>query len=128
MICPRCGVVNKSGQSTCSRCAGSLAPSPANARHPHPVLPITKRAEVTLHRARGTGGPGGTVKASPFGPTATAAGAAPPPGPGPAHGDIYLLATERSTGQPAPPEALSGQPETALGERRGRMAIGLSGA
>ena len=126
MICPRCGVVNQSGQTTCSRCSGSLAPSPTSARRPHPVLPITKRAAVTVHRARRTGDPAGTVN-SLFGPAATA-GAAPSPGSGPAHADIYLLATERSTGQPAPPEALVGQSETSLGERRGRRAIGLSGA
>jgi len=130
MTCPRCGVVNKAGQTTCSRCSGSLAPSPTDARRPHPVLPITKRAEVTLHRARRTVDQGGAVKASTSGPAATAAGvgASPPPGPASAHAEIYLLATERSTGQPAPPDAVSGPAETSLGERRGRMAIGLSGA
>jgi hypothetical protein len=88
------------------------------------VLPITRRAEVTLHRAGGAG----AGRASPVGASHTSAGAPPQPLLGAAYGDIYLLATERSTGQPAPPEALSGQTETALGERRGRRAIGLSGA
>jgi hypothetical protein len=90
------------------------------------VLPITKRAEVMLRRAGGSGDPPGAMKASPAGPAITPAGAAPQPGP--VHAEIYLLATERSTGQPAPPEAQPGQTETALGDRRGRMAIGLSGA
>jgi hypothetical protein len=89
------------------------------------VLPITRRAEVTMHRAGVTSG---TVKTAPAGMAHPSAGAAPQPGPGAAHSDIYLLATERSTGQPAPPEALMGQTEPAVGERRGRMAIGLSGA
>jgi hypothetical protein len=127
MICPRCGVMNKPGQSACSRCSGSLAPSPVEARRPHPVLPITKRAEVKLRRAGGTGDSAGAMKASPHGPARGSAVAAPPAGAGPVPSEIYLLATERSTGQPAPPE-LSGQVGTALGERRGRMAIGLSGA
>ena len=127
MICPRCGVMNKSGQPTCSRCSGSLAPAPPDARLPHPVLPITKRAEVMLRRAGG-GDPPGTIKASAAGSVVTPAATASPPGPGPVPAEIYLLATERSTGQPAPPEAQPGQTETALGERRGRVAIGLSGA
>ena len=59
---------------------------------------------------------------------AGSAGTATQSVPGAAQSDIYLLATERSTGQPAPPEALGGQTESAMGERRGRMAIGLSGA
>jgi hypothetical protein len=92
------------------------------------VLPITKRAEVTLRRARGSGDPAGAMKASAAGLAPSTAGAGPQPVPGPGQAEIYLLATERSTGQPAPPEALPGQSETALGERRGRMAIGLSGA
>jgi len=120
--------MNKSGQATCSRCSGSLAPAPPDARPSHPVLPITKRAEVMLRRARGSGGPPGATNASPAGPVATPAGTAPQSAPGPVHAEIYLLATERSTGQPAPPEAPPGQPETALGDRRGRIAIGLSGA
>ncbi|MGA3220664.1 MAG: hypothetical protein ABSE77_16545 [Acidimicrobiales bacterium] len=120
--------MNKSGQPTCSRCSGSLAPAPPDARLPHPVLPITKRAEVMLRRAGGSGGPTGAMKASPAGQGITSAGAPAQSAPGPVHAEIYLLATERPTGQPAPPEAQAGQTETALGERRGRMAIGLSGA
>ena len=88
------------------------------------MLPITKRAEVMLRRAGGSAGPAAAPPASAAGP----AGAATQPVPGAAQSDIYLLATERSTGQPAPPEALGGQTESAIGERRGRMAIGLSGA
>jgi hypothetical protein len=121
--------MNKPGQQSCSRCSGSLAPSPAQGRQPHPVLPITRRAEVTRHRAGITGdGAAGTLKAPPAGLGRTSAGPAPQAAPGTGHADIYLLATDRSTGQPAPPEALSAPTETALGERRGRMAIGLSGA
>ena len=118
--------MNKSGQATCSRCSGSLAPAPPNGRLPHPVLPITKRAEVMLRRAGAETRPGD--KASAAGPVVTPAATASPPGPGPVPAEIYLLATERSTGQPAPPEAQPGQTEPALGERRGRVAIGLSGA
>ena len=125
MICPRCGVTNKAGQPACSRCSGSLAPAPPDTRRPHPVLPITRRAEVMLRRAGGHADPGRAPAASVAGPVPSAAG---PPAPGPLQGEIYLLATERSTGQPAPPEALGGAAEPALGERRGRMAIGLSGA
>ncbi len=123
MICPRCGVMNRPGQPACSRCAGSLAPAPPDARSPHPVLPITNRAEVMLRRAGGSAGPATAPPAS-----AASAGAATQPALGAVQSDIYLLATERSTGQPAPPEALGGQTESAIGERRGRMAIGLSGA
>jgi hypothetical protein len=76
---------------------------------------------------RRAGGAAG-LAAAPSHSAAPSAGTAPYPVPGAAQSDIYLLATERSTGQPAPPEALGGQTESALGERRGRMAIGLSGA
>jgi hypothetical protein len=77
-----------------------------------------------LRRAGGSTGPAPALPAS----AAGTAGAATQAVPGAAQNDIYLLASERSTGQPAPPEALGGQTESAMGERRGRMAIGLSGA
>jgi hypothetical protein len=128
MICPRCGVTGKSGQPTCSRCAGSLAPAPPDTRRPHPVLPITARAEVMLRRAGGNADPGGAIAAANAGAAPSSTGTAAPSAPSPHQGEIYLLATERSTGQPAPPEALGGQTEPAVGDRRGRMAIGLSGA
>ena len=128
MICPRCGVTNKPGQPACSRCSGSLAPAPPDTRRPHPVLPITRRAEVMLRRASGNADPGRAAAASVAGPAPGTAGSTGSSAPNVVQGEIYLLATERSTGQPAPPEALGGQTEPALGDRRGRVAIGLSGA
>jgi hypothetical protein len=88
------------------------------------VLPITKRAEVLQRRAGGSTGPASSSPASVPGPAGAVAQAVT----GAAQSEIYLLASERSTGQPAPPEALGAQTETAVAERRGRMAIGLSGA
>ncbi len=48
MICPRCGVTTSSGQAaSCTRCSGSLGPSPArNDRRPPPGVPVTNRAEA----------------------------------------------------------------------------------
>jgi hypothetical protein len=47
---------------------------------------------------------------------------------GAAIGDLYLLAAERSTGQPPPPDGPVGPAELVRSERPGRVAIGLSGA
>jgi hypothetical protein len=42
--------------------------------------------------------------------------------------ELYLLAAERSTGQPPPPEVPVTQDEPVRSERPARVAIGLSGA
>ena len=44
MMCPRCGIYNQSGRSSCSRCSGLLAPAPVGDGRPLPaVLPVTHR-------------------------------------------------------------------------------------
>lgn len=123
MICPRCGVLNAPGRSACSRCSGLLAPASARDNRPlPPVLPITKRAELTLGRAT-TAGAAGIGGRRP-GPT-LGAGLEAPELP---VTELYLLAADRSTGQPAPPPAPLGQGEPARADRPGRVAIGLSSA
>jgi hypothetical protein len=126
MTCPRCGVVNALGRTTCQRCSGSLAPASGAGGGPPAIVPITNRAERAARRAGvpGPAGQGYPVSAL-YAPPAALAPANPP---SPVALEIYLLASERSTGQPAPPDASSGPAEAPLGERRGRMAIGLSGA
>jgi hypothetical protein len=106
-----------------------------------PVLPVTKRAELTTGRATmppaATAGAG--VGGNPSGPALATPGAAieqagiEPTSSGPtaiepAGGDLYLLSTERSTGQPAPPAALLSQSERLTADRPGRLAVGLSRA
>jgi hypothetical protein len=82
---------------------------------PPPAQPGQQRPAVEQH-AGGQRGP--TVAAR----AADAAEA------GPGTADIYLMSSERDTGQPAPPE-LPGSPSGNLrGERPARVAIGLSGA
>jgi hypothetical protein len=51
-----------------------------------------------------------------------------PSGLGAPAGDLYLLAAERSTGQPPPPDEPAGPSEPPRSERPTRVAIGLSGA
>ena len=41
---------------------------------------------------------------------------------------LYLLSTERSTGQPAPPEGALNKSERLGADRPGRLAVGLSRA
>jgi hypothetical protein len=42
--------------------------------------------------------------------------------------DLYLLEAERSTGQPAPPDASLGLSDPVQASRRGRITVGLSRA
>jgi hypothetical protein len=142
MICPRCGVVNASERDSCTRCSGSLLPPSARDDRPlPPVLPVTKRAElraglgsVAAPASAGTGAGG-----HPSGPTPAPPGAAidsaaigsaaiDPAAIDPTSGDLYLLSTERSTGQPAPPAAPLSQSESLAADRPGRLAVGLSRA
>ena len=46
----------------------------------------------------------------------------------PAAADLYLLSTDRSTGQPAPPDGPLNQSERLPADRPGRLAVGLSRA
>lgn len=118
MICPRCGTTNAPGRATCVRCSGSLAPPPevtAPASAVPPVLPVTRRAEIATGRATPKQSPRPAASKSP-GPVAQWS---------PEH--IYLLAHDRCTGQPAPPEvppAPVGHTRSGLG---GLVAMGLSG-
>lgn len=116
MTCPRCGVTNGPERSACVRCGGSLAAPPVRDDRPlPPVLPVTKRSELAMGRSHG-----GTGRPTPV----------PAEGPGEPGGDLYLLASERSTGQPPPPPGggAPGQRELAHADVPGRVAIGLSGA
>jgi hypothetical protein len=70
---------------------------------------------TTNEPALRTGGGGGT-------------GAPVTAGPDPAAAELYLLATDRPTGQPPPPEGALGPAGPQRAERPGRMAVGLSGA
>ncbi|HTW06864.1 MAG TPA: hypothetical protein VME46_05115 [Acidimicrobiales bacterium] len=86
---------------------------------------MTRRAELEAgHARRAAVGPAASTRATgPLGPEATGtAGVANP-------AELYLLAADRPTGQPPPPEAGTGSPGPARPtERPGRMAVGLSGA
>jgi hypothetical protein len=123
MICPRCGVVNPSERQSCTRCSGSLVPPPAQDDRPlPPVMPVTKRAELKV-------GPGATPPPARTGDNAprlavsVQSAVVEPPS-----GDLYLLSTERSTGQPAPPDGPLNQSERLAADRSGRLAVGLSRA
>ena len=95
MICPRCGTVNAGERAACTRCAGSLAAPPPQERPLPGVIPLTRRAELMRQSTRPSG---------PQAPVGTGEGPA-----GTATGDgVYLLASERSTGQPPPPDGLQG--------------------
>ncbi len=137
MICPRCGVVNAPERSSCTRCSGSLAPpSHRDDRPLPPVMPITRRAELKMGRASAPA-PAGAGGSSP--PNAIAGqGAGQDIGqPGASNLDgvaeplaagLYLLSTERSTGQPAPPDGVLNKSERLAADRPGRFAVGLSRA
>jgi hypothetical protein len=124
MICPRCGVTNSADRGSCTRCSGSLAP-PAGRDQPAPPvipIPITRRAELVTGRAPAAAPASVNEPAARAGTGTTVAG--PDPG---AAADLYLLATDRLTGQPPPPEGTLGQGGHQRAERPGRMAVGLSG-
>jgi hypothetical protein len=126
MICPRCGVLNTPEREYCSRCSGSLAPPPSRDDRPlPPVLPITKRAELKLGRTStpAPAGPASTGSAAPY-----AVGAAPVPAVETGGGDLYLLESERSTGQPAPPDGSLAPGDPVRANRRGTITVGLSRA
>jgi len=121
MICPRCGTLNAAERVGCARCAGSLAPPPARPDQPlPPVRPLTRRAELmVLAKADAAGGraPGATTGAV--------------PAPAVAEPGLYLLASERSTGQPEPPGGLHRDAEPAraeAGQRSDRFVPRLSPA
>ena len=121
MICPRCGTLNAAERAGCTRCAGSLAPPPARPDQPlPPVRPLTRRAELmVLAQAHADG-----ERAA--GPTAGAVAA-----PAIAEPGLYLLASERSTGQPEPPGGLHREAEPAraeAGQRNDRFVPRLSPA
>ncbi len=126
MMCPRCGIYNQSGRSSCSRCSGLLAPAPVSDDRPlPPVLPVTKRAELAMGRASSGAALGAAGDATSLpSPTLGAAleTAALP------LTEIYLMEMDRSTGQPAPPPSPHGQGEPARADRPTRVAIGLSRA
>ncbi|MDA8300045.1 MAG: hypothetical protein M0005_00515 [Actinomycetota bacterium] len=77
------------------------------------MLPVTRRAELVMGRAAG-------ASPAPSSPGAQAGGLG--------SGGLYLMASERSTGQPPPPEGVSSQRGPSRAEAPGRIAIGLSGA
>lgn len=120
MICPRCGTLNAADRPGCTRCAGSLAPPPARSDQPlPPVRPLTRRAELMVLAKVDTAGTGPLADAGP-GPAA----AAPESG-------LYLLASQRSTGQPEPPGGLHHEAEPArseAGQRNDRFVPRLSPA
>ncbi len=154
MICPRCGVVNAPDRQSCTRCSGSLVPPPARDDRPlPPVVPVTERAKLkvggplTLSRRRqrlqpqrrAPAAPATAPAAPPVAPGASAPAtsgdsslrpAVPSPGVSaePAAADLYLLSTDRSTGQPAPPDGPLNQSERLAADRPGRLAVGLSRA
>lgn len=119
MICPRCGTINAAGRTACTRCAGQLSPRPALADQPPPgIVPLTRRAELMM-----MGKAERTVPAQ-DGPAA-AEGASPQ------DSGLYLLASERSTGQPEPPGAPARGPEPVregTGQRSDRFVPRLSPA
>jgi hypothetical protein len=123
MICPRCGVVNSAERGSCTRCSGSLARPPARDDGPlPPVLPVTKRAELKSGRASAPPQAGAADSSSR--PVAPAQGAPLEA----VSGDLYLLSTERSTGQPAPPDGSLSQSDRLPADRPARLAVGLSRA
>jgi len=125
-MCPRCGIYNPSGRSSCMRCSGLLAPAPVRDGGPLPyVLPVTKRAELALGRAR-SGAPAGAAGDGTPRPSPTL-GAALETAELPVT-EIYLMGIDHSTGQPAPPPSPHGQGEPARADRPTRVAIGLSRA
>ena len=125
-MCPRCGVYNPSGRSSCTRCSGLLAPVPVRDSGPLPyVLPVTKRAELAIGRARSGDGAGAAADATSR-PSPTL-GAALETAELPVT-EIYLMGMDHSTGQPAPPPSPYGQGEPARADRPTRVAIGLSRA
>jgi hypothetical protein len=126
MMCPRCGIYNPSGRSSCTRCSGLLAPAPVRDNGPLPyVLPVTKRAELALGRARSAAPAGAAADTTPrMSPTL---GAALESAELPVT-EIYLMGMDHSTGQPAPPPSPHGQGEPARADRPTRVAIGLSRA
>jgi hypothetical protein len=140
MICPRCGVVNAPERSSCTRCSGSLAPpSHRDDRPLPPVMPITRRAELKMGRASAPAPAGAGGSALSPAPNAIAGqGAGQDMGqPGASDLDgvreplavgLYLLSTERSTGQPAPPDGALNKSERLAADRPGRLAVGLSRA
>jgi hypothetical protein len=124
MLCPRCGTANAPEREACSRCAGSLAPAPGRDRFQAPLIPLTRRAEIAASRAAATQ-PGTAATLSPALIPASPEGAVSPAG------DLYLLASERSTGQPRPPGAASADSEPAradTGQRTDRFVPRLSPA
>jgi hypothetical protein len=126
MMCPRCGIYNPSGRSSCTRCSGLLAPTPVRDDRPLPyVLPVTKRAELALGRAS-SGATAGAVGDATSRPSPTL-GAALETAALPVT-EIYLMGMDRSTGQPPPPPSPHGQGEPARADRPTRVAIGLSRA
>jgi hypothetical protein len=85
---------------------------------------MTRRAEIALGRAR--------LGATAATPVTSGAG---DPTRHPAQpvdidhsGDLYLLATDRPTGQPLPPEGPLGIPGPARADRPARLTVGLRGA
>jgi hypothetical protein len=138
MICPRCGVVNAPERSSCTRCSGSLAPPSQRDDGPlPPVMPITRRHELRMGRAKapapaasGDSTLGPTASPNTIaGPDAGALGASALDGvSGPLGAGLYLLSSERSTGQPAPPDGALNKSERLGAERPGRLAVGLSRA
>jgi hypothetical protein len=127
-MCPRCGIYNPSGRSSCTRCSGLLAPVPVRDDSPLPyVLPVTKRAEVALGRARLGAGAGAGAGADATSRPSPTLGAALETAELPV-AEIYLMGMDHSTGQPAPPPSPYGQGEPARADRPTRVAIGLSRA
>jgi hypothetical protein len=71
-------------------------------------MPVTRRAELAMGRAATAALP------APLAPSSEV--------------EVFLLASERSTGQPPPPEPPASQRSLPRAETGGRVAIGLSGA
>jgi hypothetical protein len=125
MICPRCGVVNTPERESCTRCSGSLVPPPARDDRPlPPVLPVTKRAELRTGRATAPAAASARAGDGASQPVVPVQGAAAEP----SGSDLFLLSTERSTGQPAPPAGPLNQSERLPSDRPARLAVGLSRA
>jgi hypothetical protein len=132
MICPRCGVVNAPERGSCTRCSGSLAPPSRQDEQPlPPVMPITRRHEIRMGQAAASAPAGAAQSALPPAsvPDAATQGA-PNPGiyVGASGTDLYLLSSERSTGQPEPPDGPLNRSERLPVDRPARLAVGLSRA